>query len=360
MALGTQEIDGAQLAINEINAGGGVLGKQLKLITQDEAGSQGATGAVNILVQQDHVQFLLGPFYSGEVESVLPTTYSSKVVELLISASLDTLLRPPQNSYLFMVNLDDNGSAFQAAQWLQMIHAKSYVYVAEDYIYAHEVGNQTVKLLSGTGITAAGSPIFVPGSATDYSSTISKIIGDNPSAIVVDMSGSNAITFDKQYSINPSTAKIPILFIWSILTGSSYVQSIGPSSNMTFVGFTSTITNKTQAFNAYFQGNYSISATPYAYDAYDAVEALATAITKAGTTNTTLVASALEQTNLVGPGGHLVFTPVHGPTIGANYYTGSIAQIIYRSNNVFDYEYVWPTSAANSSAIDPATGEPFS
>lgn len=359
VAVGTQQIDGAQLAINEINAGGGVLGKQLKLLVQDEAGSQGATGAVNVLVQQDHVQFLLGPFYSGEVQSVLPTTYSSKVVELLIDASLDQLLVPPQNAYMFMVNLDDNGSAFQAAQWLQTIHANNYTFVAEDYTYAHEVGNETVQLLSGTGITAAGPQIFDPGTATDYSSTISTIIADNPGAVVVDMSGSNAIDFDKQYSTNPATAKIPILFIWSILTGESFVQSVGSSANMTFVGFTSTITNKTQSFNAHFQGNFSLSVTPYAYDAYDAVEALAIAITKAGTTNTTQVSAALEQTNYVGPGGHVVFTSVHGPVIGPNYYTGSITQIIYRSSNALDYEYVWPLSAANATAIDPATGKPF-
>ena len=357
--VGTQQVDGAKMAINEINAAGGVLGKQLNLITQDEARSQGATGAVNILVQQDHVQFLLGPFYSGEVQSVLPTTYSSKVVQLLIDASLDGLLTPPQNAYMFMVNLDDNGSAYQASQWLQSIHASNYLYVAEDYIYAHEVGNQTAQLLSGTGITAAGTPIFVPGTATDYSSTISTIISDNPSALVVDLSGTNAIDFAKQYSTNPVTSKIPILYIWSILTGASYVQSIGSSANMTFVGFTSTITNKTASFNNNFQGNYGISATPYAYDAYDAVQVLALAIEKAGTTNTTQVAAALEQTNYVGPGGHLQFTSVHGPVIGPDNYQGSIAQIIYHSTSTFDYEYVWPPAIANATAVNPATGKPF-
>ena len=61
-AWGVLQVDGAQLAVNQINANGGVLGKQLKLVTQDEgATSATAITAAQILVSQDGVNFIIGP-----------------------------------------------------------------------------------------------------------------------------------------------------------------------------------------------------------------------------------------------------------------------------------------------------------
>jgi len=96
----------------------------------------------------------------------------------------------------------------------------------------------------------------------------------------------------------------------------------------------------------------------YAADGYDGMMVLAMAINRAGTTNTTAVANALMQTYYTGPAGIIKFAPDHEPLVGPGYLTGTLYQVRVINNSIY-YEIIWPTSVANSTAINPATGKPY-
>jgi ABC-type branched-chain amino acid transport systems, periplasmic component len=118
---------GAELAINQTNANGGVLGRPLKLLVQDEGPSSStALSAAQILVLQDNVSFLIGPFFSGDVAAVLPLTYSHKVIEILTVSSLDALMKPPLNEYLFRVTLPDMGVCVHGCAMAQDDRCKEF------------------------------------------------------------------------------------------------------------------------------------------------------------------------------------------------------------------------------------------
>ena len=65
-ALGTSELNGGKLALAEINAKGGILGRQVQILAEDSAANVGqATVKVNKLVDQDRVDFVAGSVSSA-------------------------------------------------------------------------------------------------------------------------------------------------------------------------------------------------------------------------------------------------------------------------------------------------------
>ena len=355
---------GAQMAIDQINSNGGVLGRQLKLVAQDEGATTADTvNAAQILVQQDNVSFMIGPYFSGDVLSVLPTTSQHKVIQMLTVSSLDGFMTSPQNTYLFRTALDDSGYAYLIFQWLKAIHAHSFMFEAEDFKYTHEIANQTTANATAYGVTIA-SQDFYDSSATDYSSAVNKIATTKPDAVVVIMEGTNGIAFQKQYAANPTTSKIPILHLETLLQIPQNAQSIDSSvpngMNYTFVAPTNTITNLTASFSTQFEQKYNTVASNYAMDAYAGVMMLYQAIKSANSLNPDTVASALTSVSYLGPGGKYSFQSNHNPVIGTGYLTGTIYQVNVGSGGNLHYNIVWPPNASNSTALSPATGKPFS
>ena len=88
------ENQGVQLAVDEINKSGGILGRQIELLTRDTAGDP--TKAVNFAQQlafSDKVQFVIGPVNSGEALATTPILARAGVPNIVIGA-LDELVDP--------------------------------------------------------------------------------------------------------------------------------------------------------------------------------------------------------------------------------------------------------------------------
>jgi branched-chain amino acid transport system substrate-binding protein len=86
------ENQGVQLAVEEINKSGGILGRQIELLTRDTAGDP--TKAVNFAQQlafSDKVQFVIGPVNSGEALATTPILARAGVPNIVIGA-LDELV----------------------------------------------------------------------------------------------------------------------------------------------------------------------------------------------------------------------------------------------------------------------------
>jgi branched-chain amino acid transport system substrate-binding protein len=361
---GKWAVNGAQLAVEELNASGGVLGKQLRLVVQDEGQSTDtAISATQMLVQQEGVKFLIGPYWSGDVAAVLPLTSQNKIIQILTVSSLDALMVPPQNTYLFRVTLPDSGYAKAIVEWLKLIGAQKYAYLAEDYKYAHEVGDFSKKFASEAGIQCVFEGYY-PGTATDYTVPINQVVAAKPDATVVIMEGTNGIDFQKQYSMNKEASKIPVLHFETLLIDSrqaSSVEAANPGGmNYVFVGVTSTMTNRdaVKSFADKLKNKYGIDYNHYSADAYDGVMVLAQAIKRAGSLEPDAVANALMKTDWSGVGGRRAFESNHNPKVGLEYICGTVYQVFVEGGAI-KYKVVWPPSIAEASPINPATGTVF-
>mgnify|MGYP003341188677 CR=1 FL=1 len=108
------ENQGVQLAVEEINKAGGILGRPIELLTRDTAGDP--TQAVNFAQQlafSDKVQFVIGPVNSGEGLAATPIIARAGVPNLVIGA-IDELIDPVKYPRAFRV-INTNRQWIEAA-----------------------------------------------------------------------------------------------------------------------------------------------------------------------------------------------------------------------------------------------------
>jgi branched-chain amino acid transport system substrate-binding protein len=188
--LGQPEQRITELAVDEINASGGINGKQLEVIYEDGKcdGADGATAAQK-LISVDGVQAILGGSCSGEALAAVPIGTAAKVVMLSAVASSPKLTGI--SPYFFRDYPSDStqGKVLADAAY-NMKHWKSVAIIEEQADYS--VGVDTVFTQEfGTFGGKATTQSFPTGS-TDFRSILTTLRAQKPDALFIDSLGSDS------------------------------------------------------------------------------------------------------------------------------------------------------------------------
>src|SRR6478672_1175452 len=125
--IGKLNQQGMDIALNEVNAAGGVLGRCLKRTLKDDAGDPTkAAQVVRELVDQDGVKFVIGPFLSSPTAVALPILNSAKVININESAN-PIAANPKTYPYTF---LRETPSTLIAQLFANFVKANGYKKVA--------------------------------------------------------------------------------------------------------------------------------------------------------------------------------------------------------------------------------------
>ena len=133
--LGTSERDAVEIAIDEVNAGGGVNGRKLKLIVYDDAGSpQEALAAVRRLIDQDGVFALIAGSTSGSTLPIVPLINRAKI-PFVASISSNRKLLDPFSRYIFRAYSNEVAQADRVIEFAlkQGVKKPAIVYTSNDY-----------------------------------------------------------------------------------------------------------------------------------------------------------------------------------------------------------------------------------
>jgi len=168
------ENQGVQLAVDEINAAGGILGQKVELLTRDTAGDP--TKAVNFaqqLVFSDKVHFIIGPVNSGEGLAAVPIIARAGVPNLVIGA-VDELINPEKYPRAFRV-INTNFQWINAAnEYAIKALKKSRVAVIGDTTgYGTSSAKTANELLEKAGIKPVYNVLLDPNK-TDLSDEMAK------------------------------------------------------------------------------------------------------------------------------------------------------------------------------------------
>ena len=168
------ENQGVQLAVDEINAAGGILGQKVELLTRDTAGDP--TKAVNFaqqLVFSDKVHFIIGPVNSGEGLAAVPIIARAGVPNLVIGA-VDELINPEKYPRAFRV-INTNFQWINAAnEYAIKTLKKSRVAVIGDTTgYGTSSAKTANELLEKAGIKPVYNVLLDPNK-TDLSDEMAK------------------------------------------------------------------------------------------------------------------------------------------------------------------------------------------
>jgi branched-chain amino acid transport system substrate-binding protein len=306
---------GVDLAIEEINAEGGIGGKQLVLINEDDEGNPDKTvNAFKKLTTKDGVKIIIGSLTSGCTLSITTLSQAGKIIQIAPAATAPAIT--DAGNYIFRACFIDPfqgtvGGKF-AAETLGAQRAAVFYDVGNDYSEGLEENFKTSFEANGGKIVALES--YSTGDK-DFNAQLTKIKNANPDVVYLpDYYGTVAL-IAKQLRAQGITTPIVGADGWDGLTTNAGDEVLnGYYSNHYAVDSTDSAVQKfVQSFNA----TYNEAPNSFAALGYDCVYMLRDAIVKAGTLDTAAVRTALEQTNGNYVTGHLTFDANHNPVKSA-------------------------------------------
>lgn len=189
--FGQSAANGAKLAIKEVNAKGGVLGKQLTLIVADNKSEAAeAANAMQKLVTQDKVVAVIAPIASSSVMAAAPINQQAKVLAISPTASNPKVTVDPDTKkvreFVFRAAFIDpfQGSVMAnfATRSLKAKTAAIYIDNSSDYAKGLAQFFEETFVKNGGKIVAKEAYLQKD---TDFKATLTKIKGQNPDVMFV-------------------------------------------------------------------------------------------------------------------------------------------------------------------------------
>jgi urea transport system substrate-binding protein len=223
MAISETSVRDAELlAIEEINAAGGVMGKKLEPVMEDGA-SDWPTFAEKArkLIQNDQVAVVFGCWTSASRKAVLPVF--EKLNGLLFYPVQYEGLEASPN--IFYTGAAPNQQIVPAIEWL-LKQAKPKMYLlGSDYVFPR-TANEIIKAQLGAMKGTVSGEEYTPLGHTDYATVINKITSAKPDVVFNTLNGDSNVAFFKQLKDAGITAeKLPTL---SVSIAEEEVRGIGP------------------------------------------------------------------------------------------------------------------------------------
>jgi urea transport system substrate-binding protein len=303
-------VQSAQLAVEEINAKGGVLGRQLALeVADDASGAAGAQKAFDSLVFQKKVDALISMETSAARNAALPIVARGKVPYIYSSFYEGKSCSPFMyvNAWVPEQQVPPIVDYFNKEKG-----AKKFFLIGSDYAFGRGMLAFTKAYIEKTGGKVVGEE-YLPMDGSDWTPIISKLKSAAPDALITSTAGGAPnVTLTKQLraagialpygnlAVDEGTAKSMGTDAEGIYLSASYVTGIDSAANKTFLAAMQ------KKFGAELKTPNDLSVPEY-----EAVYAYKAAVEKAGSTEEVKVLKALGEVSVEGPRGRIAMSKQH-------------------------------------------------
>ncbi|SEE79475.1 amino acid/amide ABC transporter substrate-binding protein, HAAT family [Rhizobiales bacterium GAS191] len=303
-------VQASQLAVEEINAKGGILGRKLSLdVADDGSGADGAQKAFDSLIFQKKVDAVIATETSAARNAGLPIVARGKTPFIYASFYEGRSCSP----YLYVdAWVPDQQVAPVVDYFMKEKGAKSFFLVGSDYAFGRGMLDFTREYIKKNGGQILGEE-YQPMDATDWTAVVSKIRQANPDALVTSTAGGVPnVTLTKQLR----AAGIKALY-GNLAVDEGTAKSMGPDAEGIFISasyLTSIDSAENKAFLAAMQKKFGAELkTPndLSVPQYEAVYLYKAAVEKAGGTDVKAVLEALPAVSFTGPRGTIRMSVQH-------------------------------------------------
>jgi branched-chain amino acid transport system substrate-binding protein len=293
-AFGDYMKNGATLAINEINAAGGVNGRTIELLTEDDScDAEKATAAANKLISQGIIASV-GGYCSG---ATLPTEqifYDAGIPMVIAAANSMSLLAAGLNS-VFVVNGTAVQQATAAVKFAQSKDAQAIVVIDEQDDYSSNLAEMFTEQAKAAGLTIVGSGLHAAKGEKDFANLATAI--QSASADFVYYTG----YYQVGSLVNRQAKEAGYEGVFLVGDGAvdgSFAELTGAGNiDNVFGTFTKTPDMLTDAQGRQwlddYRAEFGTEPGPYTMQAYDAARVMAEGIKLAGSTDRDAVAEAI-------------------------------------------------------------------
>ncbi|WP_228536283.1 ABC transporter substrate-binding protein [Noviherbaspirillum malthae] len=361
LQVGRDTQEAIKIAMDEINAKGGVLGRKLEMVVADETENpETGISAIKKLTADEKADVLIGGYTSGVTLAQLPHISQAKTIYLGIGAaspSITAKVKQDYDNYKYIFRTGPINAAHQARGVVNFISGmligemgyKKIAIVGENAKWVQDL----VPVLK-KGATEVGAEIkmteFFDTSTSDFSPLLSKVRSSGAQYLIVILSHASSDTFAKQWH----DARVPIPYGGIDVKsqdGDFFDRVGGKSISEIAANFAvrAPLTPKTIPFFDEFQKRTGRVPVYTAFGAYDSVHAYAQAVERANSFETDAVIKALEKTSMPGIGGTLEYDETHDVKAGGKYMNLLFAQWQEKGNRVV----VWPKELRTGQVIMP-------
>jgi branched-chain amino acid transport system substrate-binding protein len=323
---------GEQLALEEINAAGGICGRPLKIIWEDtESSAKGGMDAVHKLVEINKVPLILGAYSSG---ISLPTgqwTNSKKVIQIA-EASTSPKLREIGPYFFNIIGLDEVMGT-NLAEFALESGAETFASITVNNPFGIGIEIWTEKTVKRAGKTWLEA-VRYDEKKTDYRAEIERLFAKKPEVVFFTAYGTESKLILKQayeMGLKPSKG-------WYADYPTMWSNEVIPVTAEGILGLEVGLTGGTrlEKYQAAYQKRYGKEAKQTAFGAYayDATWVAALALSMAGGTNTDEIAKTL----------HVVSTVYSGVTGDKSFdqdgmqVTDYYQRMVYRGGKLVSYK----------------------
>lgn len=200
--LGEFAQQAAQLAVEEINAAGGINGRKVELLSEDSVNPQTASAKAERMIQRDKVACIVGEINSASALAISQVATREKILFINTGANSDALRGADCKRYMFHVEAQNTMMVRAAGRALLdkgLIKGKKAYALTADYAFGHDLLKQAKKFLAANDATIAGEDL-IPTELTDFSPFLLKIRQARPDVVICNLAGAQITNFLKQYS----------------------------------------------------------------------------------------------------------------------------------------------------------------
>jgi branched-chain amino acid transport system substrate-binding protein len=201
-ALGEYAVMGIKMASDEINAAGGVMGRQLDVMSEDSVNPQVASTKAQRMIERDNVAVLMGEINSASALTISQVAARNKKLFMSIGARSDALRGKDCNRYTFHVDIPVTVMVNAAGQALVregLVKGKKVFSLTADYLFGHDLSKAAKKFFAANGGEQIGDEL-VATDVTDFSPYLLKIRQAKPDLVATNLAGNQVTNFVKQYA----------------------------------------------------------------------------------------------------------------------------------------------------------------
>ena len=183
-SYGVPSLNAAKIVIDEANAKGGINGKKIELVAQDDqCKPELSTNAATKLIS-DKVRMVMGPICSGATNAALPMFESADIISISPTATTPALTLEGKHPLFLRTVANDNAQAQLTSSYIRdVLKAKKVAYLHDNGEYGKGFAEQNRKILENAGIETVLFEAVTPD-AVDFSSVVRKLRRAKPDVLV--------------------------------------------------------------------------------------------------------------------------------------------------------------------------------
>jgi branched-chain amino acid transport system substrate-binding protein len=201
-ALGAYATLGMRMAEEEINRSGGIMGRQIEVMSEDSVNPATAATKAQRMLEQDGATVLIGEINSASALTIMQVAARNQKLFMQTGARSDALRGKNCNKYTFHLDIPNSVMVNAVGKALlrdNMVKNKKFFTLTADYIFGHDLLGAAKRFFGANQGNLIGDELIATD-VTDFSPYLLKIRQAKPDVVCSNLAGNQVTTLIKQYA----------------------------------------------------------------------------------------------------------------------------------------------------------------